>query len=278
MKKIFLVAVFVLASIGLTAQDIERPVEPRKPFMPILSILIPCGVPQFYNGEWIKGTAILGAEIGSLAGMVGFSQSYSTSKSNADLAAFGACWGVNLIASGYCIVDSFIAQNKYENAMNKYRSDLMDFQNNAKLKLLNEKNSIINSIKEKTNSPIVIMQSFPGRPNSADGVNYFFNFLNVSDKVLKYVIISASAYNRVDDKVPNKISGDFVEVCKITGPISAGKYYEGAFENVWYNSTISYALIEKIEVIFMDNTSIVYDTRESINGITFPPGKSYLLD
>ena len=109
-------------------------------------------------------------------------------------------------------------------------------------------------------------------PNSAGGVNVKIMFKNTSDKTIKYIYINCTPYNAVDDVVPCSIRGYKVLDLSITGPIEPNtgnipeymwKYlgnldyngvYLAEFENVWYNSTIKYAVVDKIEIVYMDNS------------------------
>lgn len=126
------------------------------------------------------------------------------------------------------------------------------------------------TVKELYHSPIIISGLYTSRPNSANGVNISVSGINISEKPIKYITFTVVPYNRVDDIVEDQISGNSKKFCKITGPIGNDEIYSSEFENVWYNSTISYSEILSIEIIYMDNMKENITDKEVIKQLYIP--------
>jgi len=110
-------------------------------------------------------------------------------------------------------------------------------------------------------SPILIFNYYTRLPNSAGGVSCIFEFMNVSDKRIKYVYFTVVPYNAVDDIVTCTISRASSVTLEQTGYIApfANNYEKfpssfAGWENVWYNYNIRYMKINRIEVVFEDNS------------------------
>lgn len=98
---------------------------------------------------------------------------------------------------------------------------------------------------------------YTSEPNSAGGVDLHINFTNVSNKTIKYIYLTAVAYNAVNDPVYCEIRGESSRGGKYTGPLepgcSTGDIY---LDCLWYNSTIKYAKITDVSVEFMDGITV----------------------
>jgi hypothetical protein len=92
-------------------------------------------------------------------------------------------------------------------------------------------------------------------PNSAGGVNLNISWKNVSKKTIKYITFDVYAYNRVDDKVSDEVSGDLDMLCKLVGPYIPGAEDNSSWDNVWYNNTIVRAEVCGVIITWMDNTT-----------------------
>ncbi|MCW7552127.1 hypothetical protein NX722_05600 [Endozoicomonas gorgoniicola] len=115
--------------------------------------------------------------------------------------------------------------------------------------------------------PILIGEFGTLSPNSAGGVNVQIQVLNTSPKTIKYITYWLTAYNRVGDSVPDKITKRSTKRVDYTGPLDPGatnaqKELYGRntttdyWENIWYNSSIRCATMDKVEITYMDNTEI----------------------
>lgn len=116
--------------------------------------------------------------------------------------------------------------------------------------------------KEELDKVLEIYKVNAKEPNSAGGVDVLFYAKNKSDKDIKYITFEIQPYNAVDDEVKCEISNLSIRRCELTGPISAGFKFDKAFENVWYNKTISYAKLLSIDIEYMDDSKDTISTNE----------------
>lgn len=125
----------------------------------------------------------------------------------------------------------------------------------------------------KANSPVAIISQGIDRINSAGGVSCYINFANVSGKTAKYVNFTVVPYNRVYDKTYSEVGGESEKIINVTNFIPNNAEYSGKWENVWYNNTIQSMKIEKIEMIFTDDTKMIISTSEKIKDAYFTDGE-----
>jgi hypothetical protein len=116
--------------------------------------------------------------------------------------------------------------------------------------------------------PILIIYHNTSTPNSAGGVDCHIRFVNASAKRMKYVNFTVVPYNRVDDITHSETGGQSEVTIRIVDYIQPNKTYYGFWENVWYNSTISYMRILAVEVIYDDNTVQVISNKGIIENAT----------
>ncbi len=166
-------------------------------------------------------------------------------------------------------------QNSYYSNKKDIDSKRLSDEKKSKLKADQElynnlKNQLIIRGKD-VNSPVVVLDYGISKINSADGVSCYVNFINISDKLAKYVNIDLVPYNRVFDKAYSHLDGSSEKTVNVTNFIGPNESYSAAWENVWYNSTILTMKISKIEMIFADNTSLVIDNPEDLKKIEFSP-------
>jgi len=121
----------------------------------------------------------------------------------------------------------------------------------------------VNVAYSQTDTPLLIANYGSTRPNSAGGVNFNVEFLNTSDRTIKYITFWATPYNRVDDRMVDRISKQSTKRADYTGPIeplgtNAIKTTFGSaktrkiWTNVWYNHDIVCATIDKVVIEYMD--------------------------
>lgn len=92
----------------------------------------------------------------------------------------------------------------------------------------------------------------PNSENGAVGVKHAI--FNASDKDIKYVTFIYEPINAVNDVVKCQVSGESERAVKLTGPIESHQKYDVAFENLWYNPTVSKVVIRGAHVQYMDNS------------------------
>lgn len=100
--------------------------------------------------------------------------------------------------------------------------------------------------------PLFITEIHSTLPHSAGGVHARISFENVSDKRIKYVRFSATAYNGVGDKVSCEIHRSHTRMLLSTGPYLPWSHETSYWENVWYNHSIVCIEIQIVSVEFMD--------------------------
>lgn len=98
-----------------------------------------------------------------------------------------------------------------------------------------------------------------GKPNSVGGFDVHIFLKNTSSKAIKYITFVCVPYNAVGDIVASETNGNPVARLKVTGPIEPGKSKLGTWETVWYNHSIKKAVIQSVEIQYMDDTEITLE-------------------
>lgn len=112
--------------------------------------------------------------------------------------------------------------------------------------------------------PIVVVEHGSTFSNSVGGVSYALGFVNTSDKTIKYLEADVEPFNRVGDKVADRIRGNAKATMKATGPYAPGTSNisgmpgMGAprFGVVWYNGAVACAALVSIRIEFMDGENL----------------------
>lgn len=92
--------------------------------------------------------------------------------------------------------------------------------------------------------------------DSAGGNDITINYINTSNKTIKYIWFNCDYYNRVDDKVLCEIRGAKLSRLKETGPVLPGSEGEGGeWEHVIYNHSAEYVIIKNIQINYMDGST-----------------------
>ena len=99
-------------------------------------------------------------------------------------------------------------------------------------------------------------------PDQVGNIGAAVEVCNVAGKTIKYANVHLKAYNAVNDQVDCTVKGNSIGIIEITGPIAVGDRWEGYADGLWYNSSITYAVIDHIHVIYMDNTEEIYKGEE----------------
>ena len=98
--------------------------------------------------------------------------------------------------------------------------------------------------------------SWVGGPNSAGGVSVKISFKNESPKTIKYATFTVTPVNAVKDVVACTVRGRTEAYLKLTGPVGGNTSSNGNFwENVWYNHSISTAVMTCVDVEYMDGST-----------------------
>lgn len=109
------------------------------------------------------------------------------------------------------------------------------------------------------NVPISIYDFYNTGPDSAGGVGVHVEFINTSQNTYKYVNLTFSARNKVGDVARSEIGGETFVRTQSIGPFPFGGTNGGAkeyerFGPLWYNNSIKCAVLEEVELVYMDNT------------------------
>lgn len=125
------------------------------------------------------------------------------------------------------------------------------------------------SRQEQLRSLIRVTDIYPYNMDMYGGTDLVINFVNNSDKQIKYVYFTCQPYNAVNDPVSCtiQINPDFSyrseHTFTATGPYNKGEGMSGTsrlWSKAWYNSTIDTVKLKKIEIEYMDGT------KETISG------------
>lgn len=144
--------------------------------------------------------------------------------------------------------------------------EIVDYINSDVQAIFNVKNNIVESFTLKAihqlPPPILIAENIceiyqceTSKPNSVGGVNVTFSLNNLSDKTIKYIVLTVTPYNAVDDSVRSEIGNKSTTQIRATGPIEISKKGDVKsfnVENIWYNSTIKYCKIDSVKIEYMD--------------------------
>lgn len=144
------------------------------------------------------------------------------------------------------------------------RKAMEERQENAKKIKDGVKKRLVERAK-KHGSPLAFTYKAIYDINSIDGVSIQINYINTSDKIIKYIYLDLVPYNRVNDALPELEKT--VTATNFVYPIDI--IIQSRWECVWYNSTLSYFKIKKIRVVFDDNTSVTVDDAAVIADIEF---------
>lgn len=111
--------------------------------------------------------------------------------------------------------------------------------------------------------PVIITAANISVPNAIDGVTFLVSWANTSTKSIKYVKFEAQPYNAVGDPVRCDVRKAGRREFTCTGPFNPG-YPDGSifdgfkFRHAWYNGSIRCVEIVACEVIYMDNSSEIF--------------------
>lgn len=114
-------------------------------------------------------------------------------------------------------------------------------------------------------------------PNSVGGCDYTLAYVNKSPKTIKYLYWTGDVYNAVDDIVPCDISGYEDIKGKDTGPVYEGQESGGTWECVIYNYTARYMVLTKIQIIYMDGSTLSF-TGDDLYRMKSEPSRDVYVD
>ena len=125
---------------------------------------------------------------------------------------------------------------------------------------------------KKYNSPLAFTSYYIYDINSADGVSVGLNYINTSEKTIKYIYLDLLPYNRVNDSLP----WDTKTIRATEFVLPSNDIVYNRWECVWYDSTLAYFDIVKIRVIFDDDSEVVIDDKNILDELKFTLEESNL--
>ena len=112
-----------------------------------------------------------------------------------------------------------------------------------------------------------VKRLYIGGHDSVGGVNVYFDFVNLSDKEIKYVNFSFSFYNSVGDYVRDEFGQS--TRCYYTGPVKKGEGTKSGWcWGKYYNWEIARVELDSLSLEYMDGTK-VYFNDDQIAHITY---------
>ena len=131
------------------------------------------------------------------------------------------------------------------------------------MKAAAEKQATLNEAK----SLFRVKRIYAGSHDSVGGVYIYFDFVNLSDKPIRYVHFSFSFYNSVGDEVWDEFSQS--TSCYYTGPVYKGEGTESGWRwGKYYNWNIARVELDSLWLEYMDGTKY-YFSDDQIAHITY---------
>lgn len=122
----------------------------------------------------------------------------------------------------------------------------------------------VNAQEYTTENIPVKIKSVRKTTNSASGVSVTVTWKNNSNKTVKYFKWSGFPRNAVGDMVRCSIRDYSYFTGSQTGPIKPGKKTSPYWDCVWYCWDVKEVCITKIEVEYMDGTSVILEGYDNI--------------
>lgn len=107
-------------------------------------------------------------------------------------------------------------------------------------------------------------------PDSAGGVELYFNFVNNAEETIKYINFGVTFYNSVGDVVKCKYKKDTINYCYDTGPFATGEGRTGTYWH-WgdfYNWDIESCELVYLNIEYMDGSEITL-TQDQIGYVQY---------
>ncbi len=107
-------------------------------------------------------------------------------------------------------------------------------------------------------------------PDSAGGVELYFNFVNNSEKTIKYVTFGVTFYNSVGDVAKCKYKKDTINYCTETGPYEKGEGLSGTnwYWGDYYNWEIASCELVYLNIEYMDGSEVTL-TQDQIGYVQY---------
>ncbi|WP_229652018.1 hypothetical protein, partial [Vibrio parahaemolyticus] len=120
-------------------------------------------------------------------------------------------------------------------------------------------NPVVEQYRGDTNKPVIITDYYQISPNSVGGIKLYLTAFNMTDKPIKYFDFWAKHYDRVGEQQADDVTGVRSKGYRFTGPYLKEKTISGNFGPSFYSRGAYCAVIDKVEVTYMDDTKITYE-------------------
>ena len=163
-----------------------------------------------------------------------------------------------------CLVVGYFAFQKCGSNQDKPQKENVENVENTETEEDTEESENTEKVKyDKTNS--VEITNLNISPAGDDGgVSVYMEIKNTSDKTIKYFIWEGMLINRVGDPVKCAKTGDVIKRGTIMGPLEPGESVENHWTNLWYTRLANNIAISKIQIIYMDGSSIVINNPKDL--------------
>lgn len=107
-------------------------------------------------------------------------------------------------------------------------------------------------------------------PDSAGGVMLYFNFINNSDKTIKYLHFGVTFYNAVNDIVLPNYDKQAINYCQETGPYKKGEGLSGTnwYWGKYYSFDIKTVKLVYLSIEYTDGTTVTF-TKNQVDGVQY---------
>ena len=123
---------------------------------------------------------------------------------------------------------------------------------------------------EKARKLIRVTKVAVSAPDSAGGVMLYFNFINNSDKTIKYLHFGVTFYNAVNDIVLPNYDKQAINYCKETGPYKKGEGLSGTnwYWGKYYSFDIKTVKLVYLSIEYTDGTTVTF-TKNQVDGVQY---------
>ena len=146
----------------------------------------------------------------------------------------------------------------------KFKTIWRDSIEKNKLSLTTEKVKVFNEYDRKKvannilkNAPYGYIKSWGWELNSADGIEPYFSFVNLSNKTIRYIDFYFSVFNAVGDKCYLKYSGSYVGHVRGVGPVEPKETSSWSWDTATHYTSgdASEMRVVKLVITYMDKTT-----------------------
>ena len=115
---------------------------------------------------------------------------------------------------------------------------------------------------EEARNIIRVTKIAASEPDSAGGVELYFNFVNNTDKTIKYLLFGATFYNAVGDVVLPNYNRQAINYCRVTDPFGKGEGLSGTYWywGKYYSFDIKSVVLVSLTIEYTDGATITLNS------------------